>query len=72
MSTQTQPQDKNDRPLTNQEAKWVADWLEDLKGFKIPRGFTALVRLRPSAIAASYKVSKTDLLVVARRIEKGE
>lgn len=63
------PTPQEDRPLTTNEAKLVADWLEAKTGTKIPRGYVAVFRLRPSVIASKYQVSPLDILVACRRKE---
>ena len=62
----------NDRPLTTNEAKWVADFLEKRIGDKLPRGYAAIFKLRPSVIARKYQVEISDILSFARRTETEE
>lgn len=69
MNTQSNPPTVNDKPLSTQEARAVATWLEKRKGEKIPHGSVAIWKLRPSAISRLYHEKIWDILVAARRVE---
>lgn len=56
----------NDRPLSQNEAKLVADFLKS-KTKVLAKGWVTLWKLSPSEISSQFKVSVTDVLQAARR-----
>lgn len=57
---------ENDKPLSQVEAKLVADYLKSIS--KTPStGWVSLWKLSPSQIANLYKVSAAEVIKAARR-----
>jgi hypothetical protein len=64
------PTKNNDRKISQAESQILVDWLRQ-NGYDV-KNAASLWKLRPSAVARSFKLKHEDVLVAIRRVESEE